>query len=81
MDFLKYVSPDVDWKEGKVTTYVGIKKFILPTCNINRSATIIRSQNSLLKIQIVIKIVQGLNYHLILLVLKIVYTWHSNKMP
>jgi hypothetical protein len=46
-----------------------------------RSATIIRSQNSLLKIQIVIKIVQGLNYHLILLVLKIVYTWHSNKMP
>ena len=46
-----------------------------------RSATIIRSQNSLLKIQIVIKIVQGLNYHLILLVLKIVYTWHHNKMP
>ncbi len=46
-----------------------------------RSATITHSQNSLLKIQIVIKIVQGLNYHLILLVLKIVYTWHSNKMP
>ncbi len=35
MDFLVKVSPDVDWKEGKVTKYIGNKLYVLPTCNIN----------------------------------------------
>lgn len=34
MDFLVKTSPFVDWKRGKVTCYVGSKKYILPTCNI-----------------------------------------------
>ena len=34
MDFLVKVSPSVDWKRGKVTTYVGNKKYILPSCDI-----------------------------------------------
>jgi hypothetical protein len=51
MDFLKYVSPDVDWKEGKVTTYVGNKKFILPTCNIN-SISKISDDNSFAELTI-----------------------------
>ena len=51
MDFLKYVSPDVDWKEGKVTTYVGNKKIILPTCNIN-SISKISDDNSFTELTI-----------------------------
>ena len=51
MDFLKYVSPDVDWKEGKVTTYVGNKKIILPTCNIN-SISKISDDNSFAELTI-----------------------------
>ena len=35
MDFLVKVSPYVDWKNKRVTCYVGSKKFILPTCNID----------------------------------------------
>jgi hypothetical protein len=34
MDFLVKVSPAIDWKNSKVTCYVGTKKFILPTCSI-----------------------------------------------
>jgi hypothetical protein len=40
MDFLVKVSPSVDWKSNKVTCYVGNKKYILPTCNINNIDTI-----------------------------------------
>ena len=35
MDFLVKASPSVNWKEKKVTCYVGTKSYILPTCSIN----------------------------------------------
>ena len=34
MDFLVKASPAIDWKAAKVTCYVGIKKYNLPTCSI-----------------------------------------------
>ena len=51
MDFLKYVSPDVDWNDDKITTYVGNKKFVLPTCNIN-SISKISDNNSFAELTI-----------------------------
>ncbi len=35
MDFLVKASPSDDWKQKKVTCYVGPKSYILPTCSIN----------------------------------------------
>ena len=40
MDFLVKVSPSVNWKHKQVTYYVGSKKYILPTCNIDNFDTI-----------------------------------------
>ena len=40
MDFLVKVSPSVNWKHKQVTCYVGSKKYILPTCNIDNLDTI-----------------------------------------
>ena len=40
MDFLVKASPFVNWKEGRVTCYVGTKKYILPTCNISSISSI-----------------------------------------
>ncbi len=34
MDFLKSVQPCLDWKNGKVSCFVGKKRFDLPTCPI-----------------------------------------------
>lgn len=34
MDFLASASPSVDWKGKKVTCFVGVRKFDLPTCEI-----------------------------------------------
>ena len=35
MDFLVKASPSVNWKQKKVTCYVGTKNYILPTFSIN----------------------------------------------
>jgi hypothetical protein len=35
MDFLVKMFPSIDWKRGSVTCYVGNKKYVSPTCNIN----------------------------------------------
>ena len=35
MYFLVKASPSVNWKQKKVTCYVGTKNYILPTCSIN----------------------------------------------
>ncbi len=40
MDFLVKVSPSVDWKNHKVTCYVGNRKYVLPTCSISNIDTI-----------------------------------------
>ena len=45
-----------------------------------RSAIIICSQDYIFKIQLVIKIIQGLNYYMTQIVLKIVLTWHLEKI-
>ena len=34
MDFLMSAQPSVDWKNRKVSVFVGVRKFDLPTCNI-----------------------------------------------
>jgi hypothetical protein len=40
MDFLVKVSPSVDWKNKRVTCYVGSRHFNLPTCDIKNLSDI-----------------------------------------
>ena len=35
MEFLRKVSPSIDWKTGTITCSINNKKYNLPTCNIN----------------------------------------------